>query len=181
MWDSSGTRVDSSGRDENSWLNTSWRCTVCYQNQNKPVLVWSLSGCHVRFQFCECVSSTRPGPKFPLVTQCHHRTQPVQQLYHKHMPLTLHLKVSQHRPKCSLNRLHDQGCDIPKLKAHSLKSKTASVWCFVLPFSVSLRLAHPVKWRTYVQPHPIPPGIKLSLLAFITSHFSSVSQSIPSL
>lgn len=25
----------SKGRDENSWLNTSWRCSVCYQNQNK--------------------------------------------------------------------------------------------------------------------------------------------------
>ncbi len=96
------------------------------------------------------------------------------------MPVTLYITVIQHRPKCSLNRLQDQGWDIPELKAHSLKSKTASVRCFVSP-SFILSLAHPAKWGTYVpSPHPIPHGIKLSLLAFITSSSSSVSQSIPS-
>ncbi len=70
------------------------------------------------------------------------------------MPVTLYITVIQHRPKCSLNRLQDQGWDIPELKAHSLKSKTASVRCFVSP-SFILSLAHPAKWGTYVpSPHP---------------------------
>ncbi len=70
------------------------------------------------------------------------------------MPVTLYTTVIQHRPKCSLNRLQDQGWDIPELKAHSLKSKTASVRCFVSP-SFILSLAHPAKWGTYVpSPHP---------------------------
>lgn len=68
----------------------------------------------------------------------------------------LYITVIQHCLKCSLNRLQDQGWDIPELKAHSLKSKTASVHCFVLP-SFILSLAHPAKWGTYVpSPHRHP-------------------------
>lgn len=95
------------------------------------------------------------------------------------MRLTSYIMVIHHRPKWSLNLLQDQGWDIPELKEHSLKSKTDSILYFVSPSFHSLSLISLNQEHMSPPTHPVPHGIKLSPLAFITSSFSSDSQSIP--
>lgn len=98
------------------------------------------------------------------------------------MPLTLHIAVIQHRPKCSLNRLQDQGCDIPELKVHSLKSKTASVQCFVSPFFIlSLSLIPLNEEHMYPPPHPPHPSRNKTFSACIHYFLFFICLSVHSL